>query len=120
MPQENSKTLSIVIPVFNEVNFLYELFDQIKKYFNNNNTEIIVVDDGSTDGSLNLLEELKNKNNYKIYDIIKKIDKYSQKKIKIKWLSNKIIKEKIYKFKTLNGWKPKNSDIKDIIRIITE
>ena len=63
---------------------------------------------------------LKNKNNYKIYDIIKKIDKYSQKKIKIKWLSNKIIKEKIYKFKTLKGWKPKNSNIKDIIRIITE
>ena len=63
---------------------------------------------------------LKNKNNFKIYDIIKKIEKYSQKKIKVKWLSNKIIKEKIYKFKTLNGWKPKNSDIKDIIRVITE
>ena len=63
---------------------------------------------------------LKNKNNFKIYDIIKKIEKYSQKKIKVKWLSNKIIKEKIYKFKTLKGWKPKNSDIKDIIRIITE
>ena len=63
---------------------------------------------------------LKNKNNFKIYDIIKEIEKYSQKKIKVKWLSNKIIKEKIYKFKTLKGWKPKNSDIKDIIRIITE
>ena len=63
---------------------------------------------------------LKNKNNFKIYDIIKKIEKYSRKKIKVKWLSNKVIKEKIYKFKTLKGWKPKNSDIKDIIRIITE
>ena len=63
---------------------------------------------------------LKNKNNFKIYDIIKKIEKYSQKKIKVKWLSNKVIKEKIYKFKTLKGWKPKNSNIKDIIRIITE
>ena len=63
---------------------------------------------------------LKNKNNFKIYDIIKKIEKYSQKKIKVKWLSNKIIKEKIYKFKTLKGWKPKNSNIKDIIRIISE
>ncbi len=63
---------------------------------------------------------LKNKNNFKIYDIIKKIEKYSQKKIKVKWLSNKTIKEKIYKFKTLKGWKPKNSDIKDIIRIITK
>ena len=63
---------------------------------------------------------LKNQNNFKIYDIIKKIEKYSQKKIKVKWLSNKIIKEKIYNFKTLKGWKPKNSNIKDIIRIITE
>ena len=63
---------------------------------------------------------LKNKNNFRIYDIIKKIEKYSKKKLKIKWLSNKIIKEKIYKFKTLKGWKPKNSNIKDIIRIITE
>ena len=63
---------------------------------------------------------LKNQNNFKIYDIIKKIEKYSQKKIKVKWLSNKIIKEKIYKFKTLKGWKPKNSDIKDIVRIIIE
>ena len=63
---------------------------------------------------------LKNKNDFKIYDIIKKIKEYSQKKIKVKWLSNKTIKEKIYKFKTLKGWKPKNSNIKDIIRIITE
>ena len=61
MPQENSKALSIVIPVFNEINFLNELFDQIKKYFNNNNTEIIVVDDGSTDGSSSLLSEIKKK-----------------------------------------------------------
>ena len=30
MPQENSKILSIVIPVFNEINFLNKLFDQIK------------------------------------------------------------------------------------------
>ena len=64
MPQENSKTLSIVIPVFNEVNFLKELFEEIKKFFNNKNTEIIVVDDGSTDGSSNLLVELKENNNY--------------------------------------------------------
>ena len=61
MPLENSKTLSIVIPVFNEINFLKKLFEQIKRFFNNDNTEIIVVDDGSTDGSSNLLAEIKKK-----------------------------------------------------------
>ena len=72
MPQENSKTLSIVIPVFNEINFLKELFEQIKKFFNNDYTEIIVVDDGSTDGSSELLVELKNNNNYKFsFNIIR-------------------------------------------------
>ena len=65
MHHENSKLLSIVIPVFNEINFLYKLFEQIKKFFNDENIELIVVDDGSTDGSSNLLEELKAKKNYK-------------------------------------------------------
>ena len=64
MPLENRKKLSIVIPVFNEFNFLYGLFDQIIKFFNEERIEIIIVDDGSTDGSSNLLEELKAKNNY--------------------------------------------------------
>ena len=65
MHHENSKLLSIVIPVFNEINFLNKLFEQIKKFFNDKNIELIVVDDGSTDGSSNLLEELKAKKNYK-------------------------------------------------------
>ena len=63
---------------------------------------------------------LENKNNFKIYDIVKEIEKYSQKKLRVKWLSNKIIKEKTYQFETLKGWKPKNSNIKDIVRVITE
>ena len=64
MPQENSKILSIVIPVFNEINFINKLFEQIESYFNKENIEIIVVDDGSTDGSSKLLAELKANNNY--------------------------------------------------------
>ena len=65
MPQENSKILSIVIPVFNEINFLDKLFDQIKKYFNKENIEIIFVDDGSTDGSFKFIKRIKKKKNYK-------------------------------------------------------
>ena len=72
MHQENSKVLSIVIPVFNEINFLNKLFEQIETYFNKENIEIIVVDDGSTDGSLNLLNELKKKNHFKfLFNLIK-------------------------------------------------
>ena len=74
MPQENSKILSIVIPVFNEINFLNKLFEQIETYFNKENIEIIVVDDGSTDGSSNLLKELKKKNHYKFLFKLIKLD----------------------------------------------
>ena len=48
--------LSIIIPVFNEENFLEKLFYDLKKYFNTNDTEIIFVNDGSTDNSKNLIE----------------------------------------------------------------
>jgi nucleoside-diphosphate-sugar epimerase len=62
---------------------------------------------------------LKNKEDFCISRIIDVINKSSIKKIKINWLSKKIIKEKIYKYKNLNGWKPLNSKIKDISRLIT-
>ncbi len=72
MPQENKIVLSIVIPVFNELNFLSKLFEQIKLYFNLENVEIIVVDDGSTDGSSNVLNNLRKKKDYKfLFELIK-------------------------------------------------
>ena len=74
MPLENSKSLSIVIPVFNEINFIYKLFDQIKSYFNSENIEIIFVDDGSTDGSSDSLKEIKEKKNYKFTFKLIKLD----------------------------------------------
>ena len=64
MPQENSKILSIVIPVYNEINFLYKLFNQIKLFFNEKNIEVIFIDDGSDDGSSEVLKELKEKKDY--------------------------------------------------------
>ncbi len=72
MPQENKKILSIVIPVFNEINFLDKLFAQINHHFNKENIEIIIVDDGSTDGSSEKLKEIKARKDYKyLYKHIK-------------------------------------------------
>ena len=67
MLQENNITLSIIIPVFNEENFLDKLFQELKTYFNYNDVEIIVVDDGSNDGSTDIINKYKENRNYK-YD----------------------------------------------------
>ena len=64
MHQENNINLSIVIPVFNEDKYINKLFLDIKKYFDQKDVEVIVVNDGSNDNSHNLLEKLK-KNSYK-------------------------------------------------------
>ena len=74
MPLKNSKTLSIIIPVFNEINFLQKLFDELKSYFNKNDIEIIIVDDGSHDGSSEILKELQKRKNYKFSFKIIKLD----------------------------------------------
>tara|TARA_B100001250_G_scaffold322384_1_gene285611 strand:+ start:119 stop:1153 length:1035 start_codon:yes stop_codon:yes gene_type:complete len=63
MPQENKINLSIIIPVFNEEQYLNKLFLDLKQYFNQENIEVIVVNDGSDDDSHNLLEKFK-KNSY--------------------------------------------------------
>ena len=59
MPRKNNCNLSIIIPVYNEELYIQKLFIDLKKYFNNNYTEVIVVNDGSTDQSKKILEELK-------------------------------------------------------------
>ncbi|MCB4790556.1 MAG: glycosyltransferase family 2 protein [Elusimicrobia bacterium] len=52
--------LSIVIPVYNEKENLKELYKQLKAV-DIRDYEIIIVDDGSTDGSLELLKEISKK-----------------------------------------------------------
>ena len=79
MPQESSKVLSIVIPVYNEINFIHKLFEQIKLYFDKENIEIVVVDDGSTDGSHDILKELKQKKEYRFNFKLIKLDVNSGK-----------------------------------------
>lgn len=62
---------------------------------------------------------LKNKKDFCISTIIDDINSSSNKKIKINWLSKKVMKEKIYNYKNLKGWKPLNSKVRDISRLIT-
>jgi len=52
--------LSIIIPAYNEVNTVLEIIRQVQK--ERHKKEIIVVDDGSTDGTRELLKEIKDEN----------------------------------------------------------
>jgi len=54
-----NKTISVVIPVYNEIESLPELFNRVSENLKPYQSwEIIFVDDGSTDGSVELLENI--------------------------------------------------------------
>lgn len=61
---------------------------------------------------------LKNNKTFPILKIINTLNATSERKIRIKWLSNKVIKEKIYKYRQLKNWRPNYSSIKDIVNLI--
>ena len=61
---------------------------------------------------------LVNNKSYSISQIINTINKKNNQKIKVKWSSNKTIKERIFENKKLIGWEPKNSTIDDIVDVI--
>ena len=62
------ETLSIVIPVFNEVNTIKEIIEQVRAVHLPQiaSREIVVVDDDSTDGTRDLLVPYKDQNAFKI------------------------------------------------------
>ena len=61
---------------------------------------------------------LKNSKNFSLKEIVDRINKSSKKKIKVKWVSNKTIKEKLFKSNRLKNWKPRKSNIRDIVNTI--
>lgn len=61
----NHYAVSIIVPVFNEVQTLPQVLDQIRKVMPAE-TEIIVVDDCSTDGTTEWLQQLPENDNLKI------------------------------------------------------
>ena len=61
---------------------------------------------------------LKNNTDIRLFNLVKKFNDLNDKKLKVVWDSQKIIKQKIYKYKRLNGWKPIKSNINNIINLI--
>ena len=59
-----------------------------------------------------------NNTNYKMLDLINAFNLNVKKKLRVKWLSDKVIKEKIYPYKKLLGWSPIESSKNDIIDLI--
>jgi len=58
MTLDQPPSLSIVIPAFNEANTLGPLFDALRRALDGFTHEIILVDDGSTDGTSDIVKEL--------------------------------------------------------------
>ena len=61
---------------------------------------------------------LKNKLDFNMINLIKKINKVNNKKLSVQWMSSKVIKEKIYPYKTLPKWKPHFSNINNLVNFI--
>ena len=69
------KKLSIIIPVYNEVNTVSIVLHNLKKikFFENYQSQLIIVDDNSNDGSTELLKKLENDDNLKMIFLFTKI-----------------------------------------------
>ena len=58
--------ISVVIPIFNEKDYVLNILEKVNNKKKNFNLEIIVIDDGSTDGTKKILEDYKNLYDYLI------------------------------------------------------
>tara|TARA_B100000989_G_scaffold252665_1_gene200900 strand:- start:489 stop:1175 length:687 start_codon:yes stop_codon:yes gene_type:complete len=82
--------LSIVIPCFNEVNTIEQILLNIKKFYTDEK-EIIIVDDCSTDGTKEVLQNLRDTNEIKLIFLKKNYGKGFALKTGFKEASGEII-----------------------------
>ena len=62
--EENKKLVTILVPAYNEEEVLYLLYERLVKLMDNNpkyNFEVLLVNDGSKDNSLQIMQELREK-----------------------------------------------------------
>lgn len=61
---------------------------------------------------------LNNQKSFRVTKIIKGLNKNSKRKIRIKWGPEKKMYFRLYKYKKIKNWKPKNSSLQEIINLI--
>ncbi len=89
----NNIPISIIIPCFNEINTIREVFEKVKKSAIVNK-EIIIIDDFSNDGSIEIIKDIKNQNlneNLKVIFHSKNSGKGSAIKSGLKEATNEIV-----------------------------
>ncbi len=57
LEQNTIPAISIVIPVFNEQHRIQRTLEAVSRYFEGRDFEVLVVDDGSSDGTVNIVQD---------------------------------------------------------------
>ena len=63
---------------------------------------------------------LKNSKDFRVFDLIRNFNRLNTNKIKVSWISQRIIKNKTKKYDKLKNWTPKKSRLLDIINYIKD
>ena len=70
-----SPLVSVVLPVFNESNTISEIINRVQSSLENYNVEIVLVDDGSTDGTAEKVRNLEARENLRAFTHAKNMGK---------------------------------------------
>ena len=94
MINKSELKLSIIIPCYNEKHTILKILKKVEyflKYYDLNDYEIIIVDDYSTDGSSEILQEMKFEKNIKVFSHNQNLGKGAAVHTGIKNVSGEIV-----------------------------